>query len=163
LKTSELIEKLKALGFKEYEAKVFVVMLKGSSMTASEIAAEAKIIRNSIYDILKSFVDKGYCNEIETNTVLRYQIIDPRVILDKIIRDRNKSHKEEMDSLNNAFSEVQSIYGKQVEKQDESDTNIQLLRGFNKHRVEKYIELLKKFHKGSIGNVQAERPCNRRA
>lgn len=151
MKTSELIEKLKSLGFKEYEAKVFVVLLKGSPMSASDIAADAKIIRNSIYDILKSFVEKGYCNEIETNTVLKYQIIDPQVILDKIIRDQNKSHKEKLDSLQNTFGDVQSLYGKQIEKQDVADTNIQLLRGFNKHRVEKYVELLRNSTKEVLG------------
>lgn len=81
---------LKSLGFKEYESKVLLVLLSGNPMSASEIAKDAKIIRNSIYDILKSFVDKGYCNEIETNTILNYQIIDPAIILDKIISDYKK-------------------------------------------------------------------------
>ena len=60
----DIIEKLKELGFKEYESKVFSVLLKGSLMRASEIAKEAKIVRNSIYDILKSFVEKGGMNKI---------------------------------------------------------------------------------------------------
>lgn len=137
-----LIERLKSLGFKEYESKVLIVLLRGTPMSASEIAKEAKIIRNSIYDILKSFVEKGYCNEIETNTILNYQIIDPAVILDKISRDYKKSFNQKLESLTDTFTELQSIYKAESSKADAPDTSIQLIRGFNKHRVEKYMELV---------------------
>jgi len=63
-------------------------------MSASEIAKECKLIRNSIYDTLKSFVEKSYCNEIETNTVLQYQLIDPDVIFDKIEKEYSDSFKQ---------------------------------------------------------------------
>lgn len=137
-----LIEKLKSLGFKEYESKVLLVLLNGSPMSASEIAKDAKIIRNSIYDILKSFVDKGYCNEIETNTILNYQIIDPAIILDKIISDYKKSFNSKLSSLNETFGELQQIYKTESAKTDSPDKNIQLIRGFNKHRVARYMELV---------------------
>jgi len=143
LNTANLIEKLKSLGFKEYESKVFLVLLKGIPMSASEIAKEAKIIRNSIYDILKSFVSKGYCNEIETDTILNYQIIDPVVILDKIQKDYHYSHKQKLETLNETFIELQTIYKVQSESNEPAETNIQLIRGFNKHRVAKYTELFK--------------------
>jgi HTH-type transcriptional regulator, sugar sensing transcriptional regulator len=137
-----LIERLKSLGFKEYESKVLIVLLKGIPMSASEIAKEAKIIRNSIYDILKSFVEKGYCNEIETNTILNYQIIDPSVILDKITSDYKSAFKKKMESLDDTFAELRNIYKTESEKAEAPDKNIQLIRGFNKHRVEKLIELV---------------------
>jgi len=136
-----LIERLKSLGFKEYESKVLIVLLNGNPMSASEIAKEAKIIRNSIYDILKSFVDKGYCNEIETNTILNYQIIDPAVILDKITSDYKKNFKKKMENLSETFGELQDIYKAESAKVEGPDKNIQLIRGFNKHRHIKFIEL----------------------
>ncbi len=143
MNTNETIEKLKALGFKEYEAKVFLVLLKGKSMSASAIAKEANIIRNSIYDILKSFVEKGYCNEIETNTILNYQIIDPQIILDKIKKSYYDSFNSNLTLLTNTFGEVQPLYKSAPEKDDSTETNIELIRGFNKHRVAKYAEILK--------------------
>jgi sugar-specific transcriptional regulator TrmB len=146
-----LIERLKSLGFKEYESKVLIVLLKGSPMSASEIAKEAKIIRNSIYDILKSFVEKGYCNEIETNTILNYQIIDPGVILDKITTEYKSNFKRRMESLDETFIELKSIYQSEAGKVEAPDKNIQLIRGFNKHRVEKYIELVKDSKKEILG------------
>lgn len=152
-----LIERLKLLGFKEYESKVFIVLLKGIPMSASEIAKEAKIIRNSIYDILKSFVDKGYCNEIETNTILNYQIIDPAVIMDKISTDYKASFKKKMESLDETFGELKSIYQAESGKIEAPDKNIQLIRGFNKHRVEKLLELVKKSKKEILGMFSPRR------
>jgi sugar-specific transcriptional regulator TrmB len=139
----ELIVKLKTLGFKEYEAKVFLVLLKGVPMSASAIAAEAKIIRNSIYDILKSFVEKGYCNEIETNTILNYQIIDPQIILDKIQNSYINNHISSINLLKDTFSELQPLYKSAPEDKSKKETNIELIRGFNKHRVAKYADILK--------------------
>lgn len=136
-----LLEKLKQLGFKEYEAKAFMVLLKGRLMSASEIAKEAKIIRNSIYDILKNFVEKGYCNEIETNTILQYRIIDPHIIFDKIEKDYRDEHKKSIALIKEALKEAEPIF-KDKPSDDPDNINIELVRGFNKHRVAKYIDLL---------------------
>jgi len=152
-----LIERLKSLGFKEYESKVLIVLLSGNPMSASEIAKEAKIIRNSIYDILKSFVDKGYCNEIETNTILNYQIIDPAVILDKITTEYKKNFKNRLENLTDTFSELSQIYKKESEKVEGPDKNIQLIRGFNKHRIEKYMELVNNSRKEILGMYSPRR------
>jgi sugar-specific transcriptional regulator TrmB len=143
LNTQNLIEKLKSVGFKEYESKVFVVLLKGMPMSASEIAKEAKIIRNSIYDILKSFVQKGFCNEIETDTILNYQIIDPEVIMDKIEHDYKKNYTSKVADLRDTFGELKAIYKTKSEKSEKADIGIQLIRGHNMHRVAKYMEFLK--------------------
>jgi sugar-specific transcriptional regulator TrmB len=147
----EIIEKLKNLGFKEYEAKVFLVLLKGEPMSASAIAKEAKIIRNSIYDILKSFVDKGYCNEIETNTILNYQVIDPRIILDKIEKAYHDNYKSNVSLLKGTFDELQSLYKSIPKSEGKKEINIELIRGFNKHRVAKYTELLKESRREVLG------------
>lgn len=138
-----MTEKLKSLGFKEYEAKVFLVLLKGKPMSASEISKESGVIRNSIYDVLKSFVDKGYCNEIETNTILKYQIIDPQVILDKLISDYNAQHKSTVTALKDTFGELQTLYNTDVKTAEFYETNIQLLRGFNKHRAAKHVAIFR--------------------
>jgi sugar-specific transcriptional regulator TrmB len=151
MKTPQLIDRLKALGFKEYESKVFIVLLKGIPMSASEIAKEAKIIRNSIYDILKSFVEKGYCNEIETNTILNYQIIDPQIILDKIEKDYRDSFQTNVSLLKDTFGELQSIYKTKSEHDGRADLHIELIRGYNQHRVAKYIDIFKNSKKSVYG------------
>src|SRR5688572_23916121 len=127
----KLIEELKNLGFNEYKAKVFLSLCKGGLMTASEIAKDAKIVRGSIYDILKSFVEKGYCNEIDTNRVLQYQIIDPDVIIDKIERDYKDDYNVRLSLLKNTFKEVKNIYSTE-NTADGKYINIELIRGYNK-------------------------------
>lgn len=136
-----IIEQLKELGFSEYKAKVFLTLSSGKIMSASEIVSEAKIVRGSIYDILKSFVHKGYCNEIETNRVLQYQIIDPDVILDKIIKEHELKHNNQLLQLKNTFKDVKANYDTTKNGHDKF-INIEVIRGFNKHRISKYRELL---------------------
>jgi sugar-specific transcriptional regulator TrmB len=147
----ELIEKLKSLGFKEYEAKTFLVLLKGNPMSASEIAKEAKIIRNSIYDILKSFVQKGYCNEIETNTILNYQITDPKLIFTKIEKDYHKSFQNNISNLKETFDHLQPLFSTKTKENNGKDVNIELIRGFNVNRVSKYMDLFKSCTKEIMG------------
>lgn len=141
----EIIEKLRAIGFKENESKVFFVLLDGNTKSASQIAKESHIIRNSIYDILKSFVDKGYCNEIETNTILQYQSIDPVVLIDKIEKEFNELNRWKIKTLKDTFSEVNNFYSTSGKPQvnDDGERNIELIRGFNKHRMEKFIDIYK--------------------
>ena len=141
----DLIENLKTLGFKEYEARVFFALLNGKPMSATEIAKESKLIRNSIYDTLKSFVEKAYCNEIETNTVLQYQLIDPDVIFDKIEKEYSDSFKTKMNLLKDTQSKTKALYIQPDENADENenDINIELIRGFNRHRMAKYVEIFK--------------------
>lgn len=139
----DLIEKFKSLGFKEYEAKVFLVLLKGIPMSATEIANETKIIRNSLYDILKSFAERGYCNQIETSSILQYQIIDPQVILDKIEKEFNESNRLRISTLKDTFKTVKEQYDSTLHKGPGIEDSVELIRGFNKHRVAKYIDLAK--------------------
>jgi predicted transcriptional regulator len=56
----KLILKIKKLGFKEYEAKIFLALLKNVFLSASEIADKAKVRRTAVYEILKGFAEKGY-------------------------------------------------------------------------------------------------------
>ena len=90
----ELQNKLEALGFTTYESKVFLVLMNGFNMTAAEIAEEARIPRTSVYDILKLFVDRGYVNEIQTPSKLRYEMIDPDIIEGKIENELNKKYTD---------------------------------------------------------------------
>lgn len=152
----EILEKIRAIGFKENESKVLFVLLEGHTKSASEIAKESHIIRNSIYDILKSFVDKGYCNEIETNTILQYQCIDPIVLIDKITKEFNEMNKWRINTLKETFTNINTYYNsvtKPAEK-DDGERNIELIRGFNKHRVEKFIEIYRNAKVSMYGMYQ---------
>lgn len=139
---NEIIQQLKKLGFTEYESKVFVAVLKGNLMSASEIADAAGIRRTEVYAFLKSFVEKGYCNEIETNSVMKYEMIDPEIIMDKLERKIIKTRQEEIDNLKSTFKTLIPLY-KTLESEKSKIVNIELIRGYNQHRVSKFMELFR--------------------
>ncbi len=157
---NEIIERLKKLGFKEYESKVFITLLRGSAMSASEISKESGVIRNSIYDILKSFTEKGYCNEIETNSILKYELIEPEIIFDKIERDLKKKREEEDLNRKQTLSALKSMH--KIKDKKNEVLNVELIRGYNAHREEKFIRLVKSAKKEILfmmkfeGNVTDE-------
>ncbi len=150
-----MIEKLKYLGFTDYEAKVFIALLKGSLMSASEIADDAKIRRTDVYNILKSFVEKGYSNEIETNSILKYELIDPDIILDKLERRINAKRQKELDTLKETFKELKPLH-RTKESESVKRVNIELIRGYNQHRETKFLELLKNAKKEILFMVKLE-------
>ncbi len=140
MQSKDLIYKLQQIGFKEHESKIFLVLLKGSALSASEIAEKANIRRTSVYETLKSFAARGFCNEIETNTILKYEMIDPRVISDKIERELKQNNEGKIENLRTTFNEFDTLH-KSEESVNNKNVNIELIRGFNKHRQEKFIEL----------------------
>ncbi|MCB0721739.1 MAG: TrmB family transcriptional regulator [Ignavibacteriae bacterium] len=135
------IQKLENLGFTVNESKVFMSLMSGKVMTATEIADSANIPRTSVYEILKSFTEKGICNEIETPTKNKYEIIDPEVVKDKIEREIKRSNMVRLDSLENTFNEFKALY--KADSEEESSHDIELLRGFNKHRHLRFLDLTK--------------------
>ncbi len=152
--TDDFTIRLKSLGFTEYEAKIFVALFQGHHMSASEIAEAADVRRTDVYPVLKSFVEKGYCNEIDTNTILKYEMIDPDVILDKIMMNIQKEKERQEKSYNEIFTNLKPLYRS---KSEESKTSrIELIRGYNQHREAKFVELLKNAKKEILFMIRLE-------
>ncbi len=150
----DFITKLKLLGFTEYEAKIFVALFQGHQMSASEIADSADVRRTDVYPVLKSFVEKGYCNEIDTNTILKYEMIDPDVVLDKILMSIKEEKAKQEKNFNEVFSNLKPFYRS---KSEESKTSrIELIRGYNQHREAKFVDLLKNAKREILFMVRLE-------
>ncbi|MGV8019212.1 MAG: TrmB family transcriptional regulator [Ignavibacteria bacterium] len=150
----DFIIRLKMLGFTEYEAKIFVALYQGHQMSASEIADSADVRRTDVYPVLKSFVEKGYCNEIDTNTILKYEMIDPDVVLDKILMNIKEEKAKQEKNFNEVFSNLKPFYRS---KSEESKTSrIELIRGYNQHREAKFVDLLKNARKEILFMVRLE-------
>ncbi|MCB0721557.1 MAG: TrmB family transcriptional regulator [Ignavibacteriae bacterium] len=156
MQESEILQKLQELGFKEYESRIFLVLLKGSCLSATEIAKKAKIHRTAVYDILKKFAQKGYCNEIETNTILKYEIIDPKIILYKIEEDFQNENREKISKLKDTFKDLQPLFKSDHDKDADTSVNIELIRGFNRQRHTKFIELFKQAKKEIFFMIRLE-------
>ncbi|HEY3252259.1 MAG TPA: helix-turn-helix domain-containing protein [Ignavibacteria bacterium] len=135
----EIVRNLEKLGFTVYESKVFCVLFEGHLLTASEIAQKAEIPRSSAYDILKEFVKQGICNEIQTSSVAKYEIIDPAIVQDKIEKEIHDTYQSRMTNLKDSFDKLQPIFrAKEMEAQK---VDVELIKGFNKHRYAKQLQL----------------------
>jgi sugar-specific transcriptional regulator TrmB len=133
---------LEKIGFTSNEAKVFLVLYKGKNMTAAEIAKEAGMQRTSVYEILKSFAEQGICNEIKTTTKFRYEMIDPDIVRDKISKTLKEEQEKRIKYLNKSFERLKPIYASEL--QGNIKEQVELIKGFNKHRHLKFLDLLKK-------------------
>lgn len=137
----ELQNKLESIGFTTYESKVFLVLMNGFNMTAAEIAEEAGIPRTSVYDILKLFVERGYVNEIQTPSKLRYEMIDPEIIEGKLENEFIKKYTDKLKDLKSSFTELRKKYKSKIQEKDTVD--VELIKGFNKFRFNKFLNLMK--------------------
>jgi sugar-specific transcriptional regulator TrmB len=135
-----VISKLESLNFKEYEAKILLELIKAGILSASELAEKTKVKRSTVYDALKKFTSKGYCNEIETNSITQFQIIPPEVIGDKIGSELKKEHQQSLKAVEQVTSELKKVY-KVNESAESKFINVELIRGHNKHRDQKFLEL----------------------
>ena len=137
----EIVENLESLGYTNYESRVFYALFTGTNMTTTEIAKAAGIPRSSAYEILKNFTHQGICNEIETSSVVRYQLIDPKVVEDKIEQEIHDTYKSRMSKLKDSFEKLGPIFSKEEVNGEKVD--VELIRGFNKHRNMKFLNLLR--------------------
>ncbi|MBS1492244.1 MAG: winged helix-turn-helix transcriptional regulator [Bacteroidetes bacterium] len=137
-----VISKLESLNFKEYEAKILLELIKAGVLSASELAEKTKVKRSTVYDALKKFTAKGYCNEIETNSITQFQIIPPDIIGNKIEKELIKAHKESISAITDVTNELLKVY-KSTESDESKLVNVELIRGHNKYRWLKFIELFK--------------------
>src|SRR5437016_517026 len=106
----EVVKNLETLGFTNYESRIICALFEGHVLTGSEAAKLAKIPRSSAYGILRSFASKGICNEIQTSSIIKYELIDPQVVQDKIELDLNKTYETRMSNAKESFKQLQSVF-----------------------------------------------------
>lgn len=137
----DTLNKIERLGFSSYEAKVFLVLYQGYKMSAAEIAKEAKIPRTSVYDILKTFTEKGLCNEVKTPSKLIYEVIDSKVLEDKVKMEIEQEFKKKMIAADDCFNALKPIY--KSKQPPEFKADVELIKGYNRLRSQKFVELVK--------------------
>ncbi len=111
-----LEENLTKLGFSSLEAKIYLALISGGSMSAYQLAKKIDISRPSIYNALEHMVNKGIVAYMPNKTPF-YVATKPELLLEKI----NKNMKESME--NAAF----------------------LLKEFEKTRIEEEVIAVKGF------------------
>jgi len=97
-----IIERLRELGFSEYEARVYVNLISRSPATPYEAAKAAGVPTSKIYEVLGRLAEKGLVMELSENGKRRYIPMEPD--------DFMESYRSKMDvtlgSLKRDFSQL---------------------------------------------------------
>ena len=96
---TELIGKLKKLGFTENEAKIYVGLLSLNEATAREIHEFTHVPRPKIYSVLERMAKKGYV-EIREGTPACFRSIDPQRLIERLREEFLISLNETLKMLN---------------------------------------------------------------
>ncbi len=87
---------LTTLGLNRYEAAVYVSLLGRNRFTATEIATQAGVPRQRVYDVLESLAAKGLCVKRPGNRKRSYSAIDPSIALPTLL----VAHQEQQELEN---------------------------------------------------------------
>jgi HTH-type transcriptional regulator, sugar sensing transcriptional regulator len=78
------VHELVELGLTRYEAKAYLTLIQRESYAASELAIEAGIPRQRIYDVLNSLMSRGLARDW-SGPVTRYAATDPQSAVDRLL------------------------------------------------------------------------------
>lgn len=105
------------LGLSQREEKVYLSSLQAGSKTANDIAIISRLPRTTVYDLLKSLIEKGYMSYVIKSGVKYFEATDPSKLINKI---------KEMEKIANAIlPDLISIKGKKEEK-----ASVEMYEGF---------------------------------
>ena len=90
------------LGFSEYEAKIYLSLLRESPATAYETGKSSGVPTSKVYEVLKKLVEKGILSIIDEGKTKRYVPVEPDEFLDKY---KSKTEKV-VDNLRNRLAVV---------------------------------------------------------
>lgn len=107
---NQLVTALSELGLTSYEAAVYLALLGRSNFTPTELASQAKIPRQRIYDVLASLEHKGLCLSRDTSP-RSFAAIDPHLALDTLNQQRVAEFEREQQRVTQRSSELIEALG----------------------------------------------------
>ena len=97
-----ILNNFKALGFTEYEGKVYLSLLGHHPSSAYNISQNSGVPHSRVYDITRRLIKKGYAISQGVNPEL-YSPISPEELIDALKRDNARvtgELKEQLESIN---------------------------------------------------------------
>jgi HTH-type transcriptional regulator, sugar sensing transcriptional regulator len=82
--TARLIARLTRLGLTTYEARAYAALVRRESFTAAQVARQAELPRQRIYDVLGSLVHKGLASARPGATV-KYGAVAPELAIERLM------------------------------------------------------------------------------
>ncbi len=94
-----VIEKLKLLGLREYEARIYATLVVLGPSKASEIAKASEVPRPRVYDVLKELHRKGFV-DISEGTPTYFRAVEPEKVIASLRDEYLRSAEEVIVKLN---------------------------------------------------------------
>jgi len=89
---------LKEIGLTEYEAEIYLTLLKQGQISAYELAEKTGLYRQAAYDALNRLIEKGYVSSIKEGRTQLFKAIDPQMILE-FLNEKTESYKQILPEL----------------------------------------------------------------
>jgi len=115
---------LEELGLTGSEVKAYVALLKGGTMTASDVSREARIPYSKVYDALESLHRRGWVEEQKRRPIV-YTAKPPDTALEEL-KSRQETERKEREQV--ALEELMGIY---VSRGEQEKPDIWIMRGAN--------------------------------
>ncbi|HKT22373.1 MAG TPA: helix-turn-helix domain-containing protein, partial [Nitrososphaerales archaeon] len=115
---------LEGLGLTGSEVKAYVALLRGGTMTASDVSREARIPYSKVYDALESLHRRGLVEEQKSRPIV-YTARPPDTALEEL-RARQDTERKEKEQV--ALEELMRIY---VSRGEQEKPDIWIMRGTN--------------------------------
>ena len=82
-KREQIIDEFMELGFSEYEAKIYLALLRESPATAYEAGRSSGVPTSKVYEVLNRLVEKGVLLVVDEGKTKKYVPIEPDEFLDE--------------------------------------------------------------------------------
>jgi sugar-specific transcriptional regulator TrmB len=115
---------LEALGLTGSEVKAYVALLKGGTMTASEVSRQARIPYSKVYDALEALHGRGWVEEQKSRPIV-YTAKPPDTALEEL-KSRQETERKEKEQV--ALEELMGVY---VSRGEQEKPDIWIMRGTN--------------------------------
>jgi sugar-specific transcriptional regulator TrmB len=90
VETAALVDRIVRLGLTTYEARAYVALVRRDSFTAAQLARQAGLPRQRIYDVLASLVEKGLASA-RPGSVVKYAAITPDLAIERLVASRRQA------------------------------------------------------------------------
>lgn len=112
-----LIRQLTGLGLTTYEAKAYVALLGRDSFTAAQVARQANLPRQRIYDVLGSLVQKGLA-AARPGSVAKYAATAPDVAIERLVAAHRRGLEDMVRTADAVVDELTPAYRSGQEQTD---------------------------------------------
>jgi HTH-type transcriptional regulator, sugar sensing transcriptional regulator len=106
----KLLANLMAIGFTEYEAKVYLAMMRDSPATGYQLGKQAGVPRSMVYEALGRLESRGAVLKTEEHRSTLYRPVPPDVLIDRFKRQHNQVLEDLRSGLHAIFSSRQEDY-----------------------------------------------------